>query len=78
MNEEISHIAQWGELKARALNFGLTITFDADVFYLQKKFTIPGGFEFSKELGRYMTLADLRAGISDYVAGERAAGRMKI
>jgi hypothetical protein len=68
MKDEISHIAQWIELSGRAANFGLELSFDSDNFFLRKQGTL---------LGQYLTLADLRAGISDYVAGERAAGRMK-
>ena len=74
MEAELSHIAQWMELNARAKNFGLDITFDAHAFYLWLK-NSPSIFD---PLGQYLTLADLRAGISDYVAGERAAGRMKV
>lgn len=70
MNEEISHIAQWNELTTRALNFGLNVTFDSTAFFLW------GNFPKMKELGRFTTLADLRAGISDYIAEERKSGRM--
>lgn len=76
MNEECSHIAQWEELSTRAKNFCLNITFDSTAFYLWNPWAKQTGGEV--ELGKYLTLADLRAGISDYVAGERAAGRMKI
>lgn len=87
MNQEISHIAQWQELTARAENFRLEVTFDADAFYLwgprparpagvKLHWTIGDPEYDRKKLGQYLTLADLRAGISDYVAGERAAGRL--
>jgi hypothetical protein len=65
MNQEISHIAQWMELWTRAKNFGLAVTYNADYFLMYK-----GG----EKLGQYLTLAELRAGISDWVAGQRAAG----
>lgn len=74
MEAELSHIAQWQELTARAKNFNLDITFDAQAFYLWPK----NSTSIFDPLGQYLTLADLRAGISDYVAGERAAGRMKV
>lgn len=74
MEVEISHVAQWVELNTRARNFGLDITFDATCFYLWLK-NSPTIFD---PLGKYLTLADLRAGISDYIAGERAAGRLKV
>ena len=88
MNDEISHIAQWDELTTRAQNFRLDVTFDSTAFYLwgprpplppgMKLHWVESDAEFQrKKLGQYLTLADLRAGISDYVAGERAAGRIK-
>lgn len=70
MNEEVSHVAQWLELSQRARRFGLATTLESsDGFGLMKGFAHIGGM--------YATLADLRAAISDYVAKERQAGRMR-
>ena len=50
MEAELSHIAQWMELNARAKNFGLDITFDAHAFYLWLK-NSPSIFD---PLGQYL------------------------
>ena len=65
--EEVSHVAQWQELTTRARNFDLSITLDGS-----------SGFDLwaprGELIGSYGSFADLRAGISDWVAAQRAAG----
>jgi len=68
MNDEISHVSQWHELQTRAHNFNLAAGFNAEGFMLWRGRL---GIEL---IGTYPTLADLRAGISDWVAEQRLKG----